>query len=113
MTAKLLERRPVVEYREGPEGERGPRGPQGERGPQGFPGRDGTNGRDGANGINGRDGIDAPTFAVDWDVSIKRFTSNKRIEYAVMQSERGDVVVITPAYQDNLLVSAKIQRETA
>lgn len=113
MTAKLLERRPVVEYREGPEGERGPRGPQGERGPQGLPGRDGTNGRDGANGTNGRDGIDATTVAVDWDVSIKRFTSNKRIEFAVMQSELGDVVVIKPDYSDGLMVSARIQRETA
>ncbi len=109
----VLERRPNIEYRAGPEGEPGPRGPQGERGPQGLPGRNGRDGVDGINGINGRDGIDATAkVALDWDVSIKR-KQDKRIEYAVMQSELGDVVVITPAYTDGLMVSAKIQRETA
>jgi len=110
MTAKLLERRPVVEYREGPEGERGPRGPQGDRGPQGLPGRDGKDGRDGIDGRNGRDGRDAQEEPeVDSRIEIKRLP-DKRIDYAVIRSELGKVAVLKANYgPDGYLASADLQ----
>lgn len=82
---KVLERRPVVEYREGPEGEPGPRGPKGERG---DPGRDG---RDGVNGTNGRDGKDAPKPPATWPFVIHRNEISGVIEEMVLSSIAADV----------------------
>ena len=106
----ILERRPVIEYREGPEGERGPRGKAGERGPEGRQGPPGRDGIDGVNGIDGKDGADAVVAPIVWAmVQIKRL-ANKQIEQAVIESDRGDVIVATPVYVDGLMASAALQR---
>jgi len=110
----ILERRPLVEYREGPEGERGPRGRDGERGP---PGRDGERGPAGRDGKDGRDGLDGedgqPHPLVDWKFKVKRFVGNKRIESVLMRSELGEEVLAKPSYDsEGFIAELSLKRLT-
>jgi hypothetical protein len=103
----VLERRPQVVYREGPEGERGPRGPKGDRGERGERGERGLRGDRGPQGIPGRDGKDAVVGQApmqDWQIRFQRRASDKRTTLVLMRATDGTEVSITPTYDDDGLL---------
>jgi hypothetical protein len=106
----VLERKPQVVYREGPEGERGPRGPKGDRGDQGPMGPAGPAGRDGLPGQDGRDGVDINSRLRKWSIQFIRRPSDKRTTRVEMTANDGALVLILPDYNsDGLLSSASAE----
>jgi Collagen triple helix repeat (20 copies) len=108
--SKVLERRPQIEYREGPEGERGPRGEKGDRGEPGPQGPKGDRGEQGIPGRDGQDGVSASVPLRDWQFQFRRRPSDNRTIFVLMRANDGSEVSIEPSYNaDGLLEGGSIR----